>query len=57
MIFEKRHTEKSIRHTNTNLAKNTKIGLQYLIEIGLVEGVVGRGSGGVGGVIGRFGGV
>ena len=62
MIFEKRHTEKSIRHTNTNLANNTKIRLQYLIEIGLVKGVewVKGGQGvvvwGQEGVIGCLGG-
>ena len=48
MTFEKRHTKKSNRHTNKNPAKNTKIGLLYLIEIGWVEGghgVKGRSGG------------
>ena len=36
-------------HTNTNPAKNTKIGLLYLIEIGWVEGGQEGSYGGKGG--------
>jgi hypothetical protein len=50
MTFEKRHTKKSNRHTNKNPAKNTKIGLLYLIEIGWVEGGHGGSKGGLGGL-------
>ena len=53
MNFEKCYTKKSNRHTNKNPAKNTKIGLLYLIEIGWVLGVR-RGHGG--GVRGSHGG-